>query len=271
MKKNNVQIGICQWCLPIEGPYACKVAADLGLAGIELELGSNYENSPITRKYVQNAFLEAGEKWGIKFPSLGVNALCTYGASKTNNKDIVRSIIDKAILVASSMNIPLLQIPSFVDGDIKTEDEFINTAEFFKYACDRAKEYNIIVGTENSLSWEENIKLLEMVGRDNIKVYFDTQNPYVCKGYDCSLMVEKLSNNICEVHAKDGVAGKMSNALLGSGESGFYDTVESLIKHEFKGWVNLENNYYNLAVQMNYSNPLDLIKNDIETLRRVFT
>lgn len=237
-KNNNVKIGICQWIFPFEGPYACKVAADLGLSGIELSF-----DSELSQKYVQNMYLEASRQWGIAFPSLGINALCEHGLSKVSKETIVYEILDLAVEIASSMGISLLQVPSFGDGVISTEEEFQQTAKTLAYACKKAEKYLITVGTENALSAEDNYRLMKTCGYNNLKVYFDTQNPCAMKGFDSAEMIRKLHPYICESHVKDGIDGMLGNALLGNGTSCLKESLDALLEREFSGWLILENNY----------------------------
>jgi hypothetical protein len=38
--EKNVKLGITEWSLPVDGPYGCKIAADVGFEGIQLDVGS---------------------------------------------------------------------------------------------------------------------------------------------------------------------------------------------------------------------------------------
>ena len=44
-------IGICEWALPtpLRGPLVCRVLKDLGLAAVELKLGTVEENVPLSK------------------------------------------------------------------------------------------------------------------------------------------------------------------------------------------------------------------------------
>ncbi len=43
----TIKTGICLWSLPIEGPYVCELAFDLGFEGIQLELGTYERGFPL--------------------------------------------------------------------------------------------------------------------------------------------------------------------------------------------------------------------------------
>ena len=63
--ENKVRLGITEWSLPVDGPYGCNIAADVGFEGVQLDIGSYIRNFPKTKRCVQDAYLEAAEKFGI--------------------------------------------------------------------------------------------------------------------------------------------------------------------------------------------------------------
>ena len=48
----KVKLGIAEWALPVDGPYGCKIAAEIGFEGIQLDVGSYERNFPKTKKIV---------------------------------------------------------------------------------------------------------------------------------------------------------------------------------------------------------------------------
>jgi sugar phosphate isomerase/epimerase len=89
------------------------------------------------------------------------------------------------------------------------------------------------------------LQLIDEVGNPNVKIYFDTQNYYLSEKADAAAMVEPMIAHICEVHVKDGYASDIepSGALLGEGDSGFFDTIAKLREWGYKGWLISENFY----------------------------
>ncbi len=58
---NNVKIGICQWSIPrsMMGPSCCKLAKDMGLDGLELDLGDMEDHFSLANPYVLDTYAEA--------------------------------------------------------------------------------------------------------------------------------------------------------------------------------------------------------------------
>ncbi len=266
---DNVKIGICEWALPGGGLYGAKIASELGLDGIELELGSYERDFPLSHKEMQDSYREAALRWGIEYPSIAVNDLCQHGMTNEKGSEkraIATEGITRGIDTAYELNIPLVQLPSFEDGEIKNEKDFNNVADCLKYACKYAKDKGIVIGTENLLTVEENLKMIEMVGYDNLKVYFDSQNYFLFKDYNTQELLDRLVKHICEIHVKDG-NGHMSGSLLGKGNTGFYETIKILKKHNYSGWVQLENYYDQKPLSLEAKDPYKLLREDIKILK----
>jgi sugar phosphate isomerase/epimerase len=267
------KFGIVLWAFPFMGPYMGKLAKDAGLDGMELELGNWEEGFFLANREVQDGFLEIREKFGLEYPSLAVNTLCFHGLTNEYNSGagaIVMKAIETAVSVASAMGIPKIQLPSFDDGAIKTDKDLENTALFLKKACELAAGDNILICSENSLSMAENRKLFELVNAANFKLFFDTQNYALLKGYKPSQMILELRDLIIETHIKDGI-GEMSNRLLGDGDSGFIESMGALKKINYSGWFLLENYYHKAPLNTRKESFFELLKIDLAAAKAALT
>jgi len=271
MKK--IKYGICSWAFPVNGPHSCKIAAELGLEGIELDLGEYSRNFPLRNKTIQNAYKEEREKWGITFPSIAVNALTEFGMTNKKNTEkgkIARSAIEIAIDVAINMGIRGLQLPSFEDGEVRDEEDFENLLDILSYACDLTAGTDIVVASENILSAEMNKRIFKELNRSNLKIYFDLQNYSLFRGFNTPNMIDELFEYIYEIHAKDGANGSMSGSLLGTGDAEFYKSAKKLKTHNYSGWINLENYYDQYPLSLLESDPFVLLQKDLGILKSTF-
>jgi len=270
--RERLKIGICQWALPMEGPYGSKLASELGLEGIQLDIGTNKRGFLLSNKFVQEAYLEFGKEFGISFPSIAIPELDNFSMlapEGSRDREIANKAIRKAIETAEAMKISLVMIPSFNKSEIKTEADFEQAVDCLQNACDYAKNKGIIIGTENLLSVNDVKLLFKKVNRSNLKLYFDTQNYSLNKGYNTAEMLELLISYICEVHVKDGKNGDLSGALLGKGDANFYNSMKVLKKYNYSGWIILENYYDQEPLSLQNNSLVELLKQDIETLKEV--
>ncbi len=264
------KIGICEWSLPIDGPYTCRLAAELGLDGVQLDIGAYERGFSKSRTAVQKAYLEYSRKWGIEFPSMAarVTDYFTMFPSRSETESaIVREGLQKAIGASADMGIPILLIPNFVHSEIRNEQDFKEAVECFKWACDLAGKSGLTIAAENTLPMDATLDLFKRIDRPNLKLYFDTQNYYLSKRLDTPTLLDGLMDYICQVHVKDGKNKDLSGALLGEGDTGFHRSMEVLKKHHYSGWIVLENYYDQKPLSAGNSDPAELIATDIKTLK----
>lgn len=271
MESSVNKIGICEWSLPIDGPYACKLAASLGIDGIQLNIGDAERGFPLSKKVVQEAWLEASQETGVVFPSIAVRTTDYFSMMApqgSEDRETVMTAIYKAIDAAVAMNIPLVMIPQFVKSAIETEEDFQCVVKTLQEVCQAALEKGIIIATENLLTVEELSRLFKEVDRPNLKLYFDTQNYYLNKGYDTPSLIEPLLPYICEVHVKDGKGKDLSGALLGTGDTRFFESVNLLKENDYSGWFVSENYYDQKPLSQLNDDPSSIIREDIAILRQ---
>jgi 2-epi-5-epi-valiolone 7-phosphate 2-epimerase len=241
-----IRYGICQWSMPGLAPAeAAPVLHAVGLDGIELDAGNwDGQHLKLTDRSLQDEWKQACAEHRIELPVLGVNALCSDGMSKSQKQEKVCAILADAVEIAHAMSIPLLQLPSFGNGAISSDEDLATTAQRLQYVCDLAHSHCIQVGTENALTVEQHDKLMDQVNRRNLKVFFDTQNPWAMKQLKSRMLLEAEYGDLCRVaHLKDGKDKTLSNALLGEGTSDFNNTMAVFRERKFTGWFIMENSY----------------------------
>lgn len=271
----SYKLGIVEWGFPFPGPYGLKIAAELGLQGMELDFGDYETGCQLSNKRVQDAYLECGEKFGIEFPSIALNALNVHGMSAgrgTYDGMIAMEVIRKGLDTANRMGIGVVQLPSFHDnrGDIRSEQDFYNTCEMLRYACDISEDTNIILALENVMDAENTLKMIDLVGCDRLKVMYDTQNYYLNHGYNQAELLEAIAEHVVQVHVKDGFNNTISSAILGTGDVSFFDTAEVIKKTNCTEWLLLENFYNQQPMTLWTDDTFELIKKDIEVLKKTF-
>lgn len=236
---NMAKVAICQWCIPVTGPGALQLAADMGYDGVEMDMGFGKPEQDLLIPEVLESFLQAKINCGIQTPSLACNGLSLKNTQNREHREqIMRAVVD----VAVKLDAKILQMPSFFEDGIKTQEDMAETARSLKYLCQQAAGYGIVVGTENQLDVKQNLDLIELVGEPNFAVYFDNANPYLFDNRDGVKMLKELYPHICETHVKDfSLWGKKPCRPLGKGGCHAKETLELLKKMGYEGWIVSEN------------------------------
>lgn len=275
MLNGRFKVGICQWSVSVEGPDICRFAADLGLEGVQLEIGTVEDGFALSRPAVQQAYMESASECGIQFTSIAARVTDHYRMTDPDGTDdsrIVWEAIVRSIEAADVMRIPSVMIGSFMASDITNEADLIRTAEVLADACDLAGKRGITIAAENVLSADDMHRLARMVNRPNLKLLFDTQNYVLRRGYDPSETLRRLAPLLCdEVHVKDGVNGQISSALLGEGDSDFRRTMKTLQDIGYSGWLLLENYYEQEPLRSQHPDPVQLIHGDLRNLEQALS
>lgn len=266
----NIKIGACDWGLPGSGLYATQIAASVGLDALSLKIGLYENDYPITHPEMQAIYLSEQQKYGIEYCAIALNDfdnIPMHARKNTKEYDIVWDLLHRAVKTAKALGVSIIQVPGFAASEIKTEEDLEHSARAFQYLCDAAGEYGISVAGENLMTPEEFTQLSQMVSRDNFYLYFDSQNYHLFRGYSELAILEGLYPRMCnQLHVKDG-QGAMSGGLLGTGDSGFHETMAWLDKHEYAGYILLENYYDQLPLRTQADNPFDLLREDIRILK----
>lgn len=273
--KEQIKIGAVAWGLPGGGSYAAKIAHAAGLDGIQLELGS-YENGyPLSEKEVIKGYLEDGEKYGLEYPAIVLNDVMAHefiNGRNTENGKIAYDQIALAVETASALNIDRIMIPNFLENLITEEKHIENTRKALDFACQIAKKENILILTENALEYQKQIKLLQDINADNLKIHFDTQNFKFNFNMDqCKQLTGLYPYMDSVLHTKDGISNP-GECLLGTGNTDFFDQMGFLKKQQFEGFIVIEN-YYNLLPLRNQAEKdgqITLLLKDVETVRSCF-
>jgi L-ribulose-5-phosphate 3-epimerase len=230
-QSRRFKIGACEWSLRKSDPSCFAVAKEIGLDGVELDMGRAANQMKLRRPEVQQAYLEAARDSGLAIASIAIAEINNIGLKSEPRAAIW---LHDSIGVATALGVKVVLVAQFFAGDLKGDKIGTDrTAELLKELAPRAEKAGVILGLENYLSAEENLDILERVGSRAVQVYYDVGNS-TDKGYDIYKEIRMLKGNICAMHAKD--AGHM----LGAGRIDFVKVRAALDEIGYNGWIQIE-------------------------------
>lgn len=243
---SEIRIGIAEWCSPVPGPAACRVAAECGLDGVELDLGELRHDLPLSDADVRRYWLDAQQKYAVDFPALAVNTLgghCSVRPESAAQEELCRHIVSAAIDAAAALCIGILQIPNFGGFAIRSAEDMDGAVRFYQWACEAAETRHVLIGSESTLTAEDNLCLCERVDRPNFRIYYDNENVVFFRGEDPVKHLESLGSRVCQIHFKDGTAQALSSRPLGEGHGQAEACLNVMNRLGYAGWVVLENDF----------------------------
>jgi len=230
--QRRFRIGACDWSIGKMGdPGAFAVAKKIGLDGVQVSLGTAQNDMRLRQAAVQDEYKAAAKKVGLEVSSLAIGELNSIPYKSdprtvewvSGSIDACRALGVRVVLLAFFGNDDLI-------GDKAGTDEVVKR---LKAVAPKAEQAGVILGIESWLSADQHIDILDRVGSDAVKVYYDCCNSHD-KGYDIYQEIRKLGKRICEFHAKEN--GK----LLGQGGVDFKKVRLAMDDIGYSGWIQIE-------------------------------
>lgn len=229
--RRRFKIGACEWSLRKGDPSSLEVAKQIGLDGVQVNLGSVGNDLHLRQPAVQQAYRDAAKKTGVEISSL---ALAELNNVPLKNDPRAEGWLADSLVVLKQMNLNIVLVAAFGKGDLVGDQAGIDhTVEVLRKQAPKAEQAGVIFGLENYLSAEENLEIIRRVGSPAVQVYYDVGNS-TDKGYDIYQEIRMLKGRICEFHAKDG------KFMLGQGRIDFQKVRAALDDIQFSGWIQIE-------------------------------
>ncbi len=214
---------------------AVEKAARIGFDGVEVTFGGAGDDGilRLATEERQQKYLEEFERHGIQ--AAGTHLFILHDNLLKDPEDpLARRWVEQAIPATRNLNTEVILLPFFGDGALETIDEMNYVADLMSELGAEAENYGVILGLENSLSAEDNMRILERANSPAVQVYYDVGNSHYF-GHDIYEEIRWLgSEHICQFHLKD------NPHYMGEGEIDFPEIFRAIAEIGFEGWVILE-------------------------------
>jgi len=229
----SFKIGACDWSLgKRSNPAAFDVAREIGLDGIQVDLGTPANDMHLRQADVQETFRAAAQRTGVAMASLAVTEL---NRVPLKSDPQAAKWMAASIDVCAALKIPLTMAPAFGNGDLDMSKtaEIDHLVGVLKELAPLAEKQGVLLALENYLSADDNRRIIDRVGSQSLRVYYDVGNS-TDKGRDVYAEIRALGKLIGELHAKD------ARHRLGQGRIDFKKVRQALDDIEYSGWIQLE-------------------------------
>ena len=233
--RKKLRIGACDWSLGKSSDIgAFAVAKEVGLDGIQVNLGSLANNMHLRQTELQMRYRRESENTGVKIASLAIGELNRVPYKSDPRTD---EWVWDSIDVARNLGVTVVLLAFFVDndlrGDEKGKQEVIRK---LKAVAPKAEKEGVILGIESYLTAEEHMDIIQKVGSRNVQVFYDFRNA-ADAGNNVLREIKWLGKEvICELHMKE------NGSLLGQGTMEWSRIAEALKEMDFwgDGWMQIE-------------------------------
>lgn len=232
---HRIRIGACDWSIGKSSDIgAFDVAKEIGLEGIQVNIGGLQNNLHLREPVLQQKYLGKSKETGIHISSLAIAELNNVPyKSDPQTEQWVFDSID----VAKNLGVSVILLAFFHYNDLRNDD--IGKREVIsrlKKVAPKAEKLGITLGIESYLSAPELMDIVQKVGSRSVKVYYDFRNS-ADAGYDVLKEIRLLGKEaICELHIKE------NGFLLGEGTMDWKKIGDTLKEMDYHGdgWMQIE-------------------------------
>jgi len=234
-----VRVGMTDWNLGQRGDVAkVALAREIGLDGIQVSVQYPTDGkSPTLRdEKTQEVYRRAALDNGIQICSLAIGNPGKARLPMHSNPAFAILLVE-AVEIAHNLGTNNILLPILGDSHIDMAnqaqvDTFVTTMkEVGRYA----EKYGVVIGLEDWISAEDNIKILDAIGSDYVAVYYDAHN-IVSRVKDIYAEPKMLGKRISQIHVKN------ANMLLATpgGKMEWPRMAKEFYDIGYRGWYVLE-------------------------------
>lgn len=253
-ESRGFKVGVCEWCLGRNDPSSFDLAREIGVDGIQVNMGSVKNDMHLRKPDVQQGYLAAAKKHRLEVSSIGVAEMNNVPLKSDERAE---KWLHDSLEVARGLRVKVILLAFFHKNDLKNDKPGTDrVVELLKQAAPKAQKAGLIYGIESWLDAEEHMDIIDRVGSPAVQVYYDVGNSHL-RGYDIYREIRWLGRkNICEFHAKD------YEFIFGKGKIDFEDVRRAMDDIGYAGWIQIEG-----------QQPLGMVESyrqDREYLKKVF-
>ncbi|MGC3945118.1 MAG: sugar phosphate isomerase/epimerase family protein [Chryseolinea sp.] len=233
--KSRIKISACDWSLgKSSDPGSFALAKQIGLQGVQLNLGNLENNLHLRKPEVLNKFLTASKNSDIAISSIAIAEMNRVPYKSDPRTD---QWVSDAIDVAVACGVKVILLAFFDKGDLRNDANGVaSVISKLKSVAPKAEKSGVILGIESYLSASELMHIMDSVGSPNVKVYYDFRNS-ADAGYDVIKELKQLGKDrICELHMKE------NGSLLRNGSMDWPKICDTLVSMDYvgSGWMQIE-------------------------------
>lgn len=251
-ESRGILLGVCDWTIGKSGdPAALALAGSLGCDGVQVSLAPKGDSLALLDPALRRSYLEACERTGVAIASFAIGDL---NGVPLKSDPRAEKWLAEGIDIASAMNVGIILVPFFGNGDLKGDTAGTDAAvAALKRLAPKAEAKGVILALENTLSAGDNIKIIERVASPAVRAYYDVANSHDA-GYPILDEIRSLGNRIVEVHAKD------TKDLYGKGSIDFPSVRRALEDIGYQGWLVMEGTKMPLGLEASVRYDADYLK-----------
>jgi sugar phosphate isomerase/epimerase len=226
-KEEKLRIGVTDWSLNLgANPEAVRLAASLGFDGVQISFGRKLADGKLPTDHPEAIAHYLGLSRQYKIP---IDGTCMDQHDPLDTKwayDCIR--------LTRALKTKVLLLPFFGPWTINTQDKMEHVGDVLRDLAPEATRAGVVLGLENTISAEDNVRIIDRSRSASVRVYYDVGNA-TAAGFDPVKEIRWLGKDrICQFHFKD------NPYYLGKGHIRFVPIMKAILDIQFSGYANWE-------------------------------
>ena len=274
------KVGICEWCLPVEGPFGLDFAKSVGFEGVQLgDLAGASKGYPMNNEFIQAGYKEAAARTGMVLHSIHLHTLVSEGGHiypMDSPKGMAGTeSIQKGIDACAALDIHCLNISAFFESYVRNDYDLKNLVDHLNFATSYGKDHDVIIVYEPGVSLDKVLEIMDRV--PGLTINYDLLNPLFSGRGDPAVEIPAIgAQRIDHVHIKDvrlDHLGRFTGGACFCGEGGgrLQESIQLLQSQGYDKWYLSEANY---AATQSYGIGSDLssiMQRDVAAIRKLLS
>jgi L-ribulose-5-phosphate 3-epimerase len=254
----KLKIGVTDWNLKREGqPSALELGKDLGFDGVEVSLGRK-NGLALSDPAIQQQYIDAAKKHKI---AIAGTCLDILHVNYLKSDPLGKKWVAEGIPITHKLNAHVMLLPFFGKGALTAAADQSYVADILKELAPEAEKAGVVLGLENTISAEENARILDRVASRAVRVYYDVGNS-TNGGFDILKEIKWLGKDrICQIHLKD-------HGYIGEGKIDFPAVMRAIADIGFAGFANLETSSPSGSVESDMKRNLAFVRKLVDQTAR---
>ena len=237
---------------------AVETAARLGFDGVQISIGAPGPDGHLwlSDKDLQAQYVASAKEHKITLDATYLDILHT---NCLKNEEIAKQWVREGIEITRALNAKILMLVFFGKCALKGEPELTAVSNALKELAPEARRANVILGFENLLNADDNLKVLDAVRSPALQVYYDIGNLTNTVGVDAPAEIRRLGKRICQFHFKD-------KGYLGEGKVDLAACLKAIADIGFTGFANLETSSPSKDIEADMKRNLEFTRKAISSI-----
>jgi L-ribulose-5-phosphate 3-epimerase len=233
-KEQALRIGVTDWNLDLgANPEAVPLAAKLGFEGVQISFGRKLVDNkmPVDNPEVIARYISLSQQYKVPIDGTCVDKLHDNGLK---SDPLAGKWVLDSIRLTKALHTKVLLLPFFSRWALQTKAEMDYVGDALRELAPEATNAGVILGLEDTISAEDNVRIMERSRSASVLVYYDVGNSTQA-GFDPVKEIRWLGRErICQFHLKD------NPHYLGDGSIQFGPIMQAIRDIGFSGYANLE-------------------------------